>query len=130
MTGIDTNVLVRYLTRDDPEQYGAARRFLHARTPEDPGYINVVVLCELVWTLRAAYGADRVELARTIDLLLTTRQFVVERRDAVRAALRDFVEGQTGFADCLIARLNGEAGCRATATFDRRAAALPGMRLL
>ncbi len=96
MIGLDTNVLVRYITRDDPEQYRAAKAFLESKcTQEEPGYVNVVVLCELVWVLTGAYEADRKDVVRILNQLLRTRQLHIANRDAVRAALR------TCLADCL-----------------------------
>ena len=60
MTGIDTNVLVRYITRDHPEQHAAAKRHLESNcTQETPGYVNVIILCELAWVLTTAYDASQ-----------------------------------------------------------------------
>ena len=123
MTGIDTNVLVRYLTRDHTEQYEAAKQHLEANcTEENPGYINVIVLCELVWVLTRAYDANSEEIVRIVDQILRTRQLHVERRDQVRSALTKHAESGTGFADCLIGELNQHAGVDETVTFDQRAA--------
>ena len=131
MTGLDTNVLVRYLTRDEPEQYQKAKTFLETHcTREQPGYISLIVLCELVWVLKAAYGADREELGRVIEALLLIRQVEIPDRDALWAALQAFRTSQADFADCLIGRLNRQAGCAETVTIDRRAGALEAFRLL
>lgn len=131
MTGIDTNVLVRYLTRDHPEQYEAAKQHLEANcTEENPGYINVIVLCELVWVLTRAYDADSEEIVRIVDQILRTRQLHVERRDQVRSALAEHAESGAGFADCLIGELNQHAGVDETVTFDQRASQLSRWRQL
>lgn len=131
MIGLDTNVLVRYLTRDDPEQYRTAKAFVESTcTKETPGVIGPVVLCELVWVLTGAYDATKADVARIMDQLLRTRQLVVPDRDVVRRALADYREGAADFADCLIGQMNQEAGCAETVTFDRGAAELNAYRML
>jgi len=131
MTGIDTNVLVRYLTRDDPEQYQAAKRFLESNcTREEPGYVNVIVLCELAWVLTSLYDATDEELADIIDQFLRTHQLQIERRDQVRAALEQYKRHPAGFPDCLLGQLNQNAGCEETITFDQDAAAMKAWREL
>ncbi len=129
MTGIDTNVLVRYITRDHAEQYEAAKRHLESNcSQENPGYVNVIVLCELIWVLTTAYDADREDVARVIDQILRTRQLQVQRRDQVRSALEEYTDSTAGFADCLIGCLNRQAGCDRTITFDQAAARLSDWR--
>lgn len=131
MTGIDTNILVRYITHDDPEQYRAARTFLESNcTREEPGSVNVVVLCELAWVLTSAYDATDEELASIIDQLLRTHQLRIERRDQVRSALTQFKREAAGFADCLLGQINREVGCDETVTFDQDAAEMEGWREL
>ncbi|NBC18064.1 MAG: PIN domain-containing protein [Bacteroidetes bacterium] len=127
MIGLDTNVLVRYLTRDDAEQYRRAKTFLESRCTEArPGYVNLVVLSELAWVLKAAYGATREEIARVLEQLLVTKQIKVGHRDAVQAALQAYKTSMADFADCLIGSLNQEARCTGTATFDQWASELDG----
>lgn len=131
MTGIDTNVLVRYVTRDHPEQYRAAKRHLESScTQEEPGYVSVIVLCELAWVLTSAYEAAGEEVARVIDQVLRTRQLQVQRRDQVRAALAQYKSSKADFADCLIGQLCLEAGADETVTFDQDAARLRRWREL
>ncbi len=131
MTGIDTNVLVRYITRDHPEQYKAAKRRLESNcTQEDPGYVNVIVLCELAWVLTTAYDAASEEVARVIDQLLRTRQLQIQCRDQVRSALAEHRGSRAGFPDCLIGHLNREEGAGETVTFDQDAAQMGRWREL
>ena len=123
MIGLDSNVLVRYIVQDDPEQAIAASRLIEGRcTERSPGHVNLVVLVELVWVLTRAYGYGRTDIARVVLQLLRTTELDIEDSDAVWAALRQFETGAADFADYLIARRNGEAGCERTYTFDRRAA--------
>lgn len=123
MIGIDTNVLVRYLVEDDPEQTRLARAYLQRYCNEaTPGYINHAVLIELVWLLGRGYGYAKPLLVATLESLLAAVALAIEERAVVRAALDDFVTGKADFADYLIARKNAAAGCQKTVTFDRKAA--------
>jgi predicted nucleic-acid-binding protein len=129
--GIDTNVLVRYLTDDEPEMVDRAERLLEREcTPDRLGFINLIVLCEVVWVLRAHYRFAREQIAAAIDALLRAPLLAVEHDDLVQRALLDFRTGKVDFADALIGLLNWRAGCEATATFDRKAAGLGTFRLL
>ena len=87
MHGIDTNVLVRFLTRDDAAQFRRVREFLEARFAEgDPVFVSVIVLCETVWVLRSAYRTPRREVAGALERLLGASGLVIEDRDQVAAA--------------------------------------------
>lgn len=120
MTGLDTNVLVRYLTQDDPRQSRAATACIEktARTGQRC-YINAVVLCELVWVLQGAYGYDKREIVRVLEKMLSTVEFSIEDRDLSRRALDDYRSGSGDFADYLIGGRNRHAQCDETVTFDR-----------
>ena len=87
-----------------------------------PGYVNVIVLCELAWVLTTAYDASQEKLARVIDQLLRTRQLQIQRRDQVRSALAEYRDSKAGFPDCLIGQLNWADGAGETVTFDQNAA--------
>lgn len=126
MIGLDTNILVRYVTRDDAAMAARAEQVLRTRcTPAEPGFVNHIVLCELAWVLESAYRYRRAEIAALIDGLCRTVELRVQDADAVRAALADFRAGRADFADCLLGRLNLAHGCTATYTLDRAAATLP-----
>jgi predicted nucleic-acid-binding protein len=126
MIGIDTNVLVRYLVQDDPEQASKATRFItNECSPEDPGFINLIVMCELVWMLETAYGYARESVALALDKILHTAQFKIEEPQEVWSSFRSYGEG-ADFADSLIAAVNRRFGCQRTVTFDRKAASRPG----
>jgi predicted nucleic-acid-binding protein len=132
LIGIDTNVLVRYFTDDEPRQARAARRLIETRlTRAAPGHVNVVTLAEVAWVLQRLYSAGRDEVARVVDSLLTAPNIVVERKALVRRALQAYAgTPASGFSDCLIAQLNGDAGCETTLTFDKRAAKVVGFAWL
>jgi predicted nucleic-acid-binding protein len=131
MKALDTNVLVRYLTRDDPAQERAASRFLEAaRARSEPILVNLIVLCELVWVLGRAYEYSKAEVAAAIEQLLTTEQIVVEEADLAWLALSDFRATKADFADCLIGRKNLRLGSETTVTFDGRLRGLVGFATL
>ena len=121
MTGLDTSVLVRYLTQDDAAQARRANALLaDAAAKGERCFIGKVVLCELAWVLRGAYGFDRVTIASTLERILATAQLAFEDKDVVRRAFEDYRAGKADFADYLIGHSGQAAGCAATATFDRR----------
>lgn len=130
MIGLDTNVLVRYIAQDDPKQSPRANRLIEGLTAEEPGFISVVALVELVWVLAACYHLKRDQLAQAIEGVLRAKEFVVDRAGEVAQALRLFRAGSADFADCLIARTGSSAGCSATFTFDAGAAKSAGMSLV
>ena len=132
MIGLDTTVVVRYLTQDDPRQCRAVNDLFQkaARSEEAAFWLNSVVLAEVVWVLESVYGYARQEIAQALTLLLAVRQLEVERRQIVKWALDAFASGAADFADYFIAALDRYAGCEATLTFDRTAARVPGFSLL
>jgi len=131
MIGIDTNVLVRVVVADDPKQAAVARDFIRDRcTPDDPGFVSNIVLAELAWILAQGYGYSRIEIADTIERIMETVQLQAESPADAASALADFRAGTTDFADCLIGHINHTAECSHTVTFDRKAAKLPGFKLL
>src|SRR5579871_2540557 len=121
MTGIDTKVLVRYLVQDDPEQARKATRLItNECSSEDPGFINRIVLCELVWVLETAYGYAREQVAFALEKILRTAQFEIEDHQEAWSSLREYQNG-ADFADSLIAAVNRGHGCERSVTFDRKA---------
>lgn len=130
MVGLDTNVLVRYLTQDDPAQAARATRLIERQLSEtNPGYVGVVVLAETGWVLQRLYRATPNELHGAIADLLDARQLVVENRAAVARALAAYKAGGVDFADALIAQCAKAAGCDKVVSFDRGAVSA-GMELL
>ncbi len=97
---------------------------------EDPGMLPLVALVEFVWVLGSCYELNRSQIAQAIDGILRTKEFVIERSEQVRQALRIFQGGSADFADCLIERSASHAGCEKIVTFDVAAAKTTGMVLL
>lgn len=131
MTGLDTNVLVRYLTEDDVSQARRAAAWIRTATSRgERCYISPMVLCELAWVLRGAYDVSKSDLLVTLDRILATAQFVVGDKPLVRRAVEAYRTGRADFADYVIGVLHREAGCDSTVTFDRRLRESPDFQLL
>jgi predicted nucleic-acid-binding protein len=125
MIGVDTNVLLRFLLRDDPVQSPQAANFFAQRTAGDPAFVSLVTMVETVWNLRRRVPAE--QLAATIGRLLISEHVVVQASDLVSRALHDAAGAGADLADAVIAHLGIDADCDYTVTFDRKAAGLPGM---
>lgn len=131
MIGLDTNVLVRLLTADDPAQLKAASRLLAAHDGE-PGafFVNDMVLVELVRVLGRLYGFAPAEALTAIASLLESNAFSFEDRDRLSHAVSLCGERACDFADTMRVLKNATAPCEYTATFDKAMRALPGVRVL
>jgi len=127
MLGIDTNVVVRLLVSDDAEQTRRARKLIEqAVSREEPVLVSLPVLIETEWVLRSRYGLNREAVLRVFRAALEARELSFEDEPAFEEALFNWKESTCGFSDCLITAHNRQLGCRATATFDIKAARLPG----
>ena len=131
MIGLDTNVLVRYLAQDDPRQSAVATRYIENRlSPESPGFISTITLCEVAWVLAESYDADRRRIRQVVEGLLATKQLVIERSELVWKALRAWEGVPADLSDALIGQIAAAHGSEKTVTFDRAAARLGGFELL
>jgi predicted nucleic-acid-binding protein len=130
LIAVDTNVIARYVVRDDPAQTARADRLLEYRTADDPAYVSRIALVELVWVLRRGYKYDRETIADVIERILSVHELRVEDHDAAVAALAAYRVSAADYADCLMGLLNRDLGRVTTVTFDGDAAALPEFRAL
>ena len=130
MTGLDTNILVRFFAKDDPLQTPKARAVLSALTTAEPGWVGVATILDLVWVMTSKIGVGREAIAQILAELLTRETILVERAETVDKALQRYRRGRADFADCLIAASARAAGCSRTVTFDRIAARDAGMELI
>lgn len=130
MIGLDTNILVRYLTQDDPVESQRATGIIERRlTEKTPGFISIVAMVETVWVLDRAYGFSNREIAAAVERMLQMDVFVVENEQEIFFAMVAVKKSQGSFADVVIGALGVRAGCSRTLTFDRKAARLPGFEL-
>lgn len=131
MIGIDSNVLIRFLTRDDEKQFEEAKKLLLLECSSDrPGFINTVVLAEMIWVLRRTHKVSRDNIASVVEHLLDLEQLLIDSSDSVRAALVIYRQSKADFSDCLIGLLNKKAGCEKSLTFDIAASRLEYFNLL
>jgi predicted nucleic-acid-binding protein len=130
MIGLDTNIVVRYLTHDDAHQTASAVRVMDSLSPDSPGFLSLIVVAELVWVLEVAYRFKKNEIEQVLETLLRSKELVIERAEIVAQALRKFSAGHADFTDCLIERSGHAAECQYTVTFDQKAASAAGMKLV
>ena len=122
MRAVDTNVLVRLLTRDDPKQAAAADAFV-----ERGAWVSVLVLAEATWVLAAVYDRGAAQVARAVEMLLNHRSLTLQEPQAVAVALETFRRRPAlGFSDCLVVELARKAGHLPLGTFDRDLSKLDG----
>jgi len=127
MLGVDTNVLVRYLTRDDQPQYEKARRLIDREVAKgEPILVSLLVMLETEWVLRSRYEMAKAGVITAFSALLDAADLKIEDEPSVEAAVYSWKDSAADFADCLIEARNRRLGCRATATFDGRALRLAG----
>jgi predicted nucleic-acid-binding protein len=130
MTGLDTNILVRYLTQDDPLQSRKAVEIIERRlSAENPGFVSVVTMAETVWVLDRAYDLSKREIASAIERMLQVEVLIIQHEQEVFAAMIALKQGSSSFSDAIIAELGAQAGCIHTLTFDQKALRFPGFRL-
>jgi predicted nucleic-acid-binding protein len=126
MRAVDTNVLVRLITRDDSRQAASAESFI-----EKGAWVSVLTLAEAMWVLASVYKLDPKSLARALEMLLNHRDLVLQDPEAVAEALELFREKPAlGFSDCLMLQLARKAGHLPLGTFDRRLAKVDGTQKL
>ena len=130
MIGLDTNILVRYITQDDPVQAAAAATILERRlSHQEPGFVSLVVVMELVWVLRSFYAFADDRIAEALRQMLLMPALRIQNERQVFTAFSLFESGAASFSDALIGALGPWAGCSTTLTFDRKAARLPHFQL-
>ncbi|MFB2921800.1 PIN domain-containing protein [Aerosakkonema funiforme] len=131
MKGLDSNVVVRFLVRDDEQQWQIADRYINeALQANEPCLINNIVLCEVVWVLRSRYKLSREKLIETLENILKANIFVFDNREAIEWAIGQMKSGNADFSDYLITRLNQLGGCEETASFDAKLARVESVKLL
>jgi predicted nucleic-acid-binding protein len=123
---VDTNVLVRLVTRDDAKQVAAAERFV-----ERGAWVSHLVLAEATWVLSSVYERDPGEIATAVDMLLNHQHLTLQDPDAVAAAVEHFRRRPVlGFSDCLVLEIARKAGHLPLGTFDRNLAKVDGAEKL
>jgi predicted nucleic-acid-binding protein len=130
MIGLDTNVLVRYITQDDNKQAALVNSLIESLDDASPGFVTLVTVVELSWVLESAYNFTRQQFAEVMQTLMTVDTIKLDRAAVVASAVRVYAGSKADFSDCLIERLSASAGCEQTMTFDKAAAKMTGMVLI
>ncbi|MGD0457156.1 MAG: type II toxin-antitoxin system VapC family toxin [Terriglobia bacterium] len=126
MRAVDTNVLVRLITRDDVRQAASADRWV-----ENGAWVSILALAEATWVLSAVYERGPTEIASAVEMLLNHKELTLQDADVVAAALKRFRERPAlGFSDCLLLQLARKAGHLPLGTFDRELSKLDGAEKL
>ncbi len=131
MVALDTNVILRYLLQDDPKQASRANHiFDRVLSRENPGFITLVTVLEIVWVLRSLLKQTHTEIATHLENLLAADTLEVQNEQQVFEAVFALKRGAGEFEDALIGALNAWAGCPYTLTFDKRALRMPYFQLI
>ena len=118
MIGLDTNIVVRYLTKDDEGQWQKAVDLIGR---SESCFICNIVLCEIVWVLKGKpYKYSQAEIMQTLELMLQSPKFEFENKSIIYQAIASSKQGTADFADYLIGAVNHDNGCIHTFTFDRK----------
>lgn len=118
MIALDTNILVRYLTRDDELQWQKALEIIREN---QPCFVSHIVLCELVWVLKSqAYKFSKAQIINTLEMMLQSSVFELENPSVIYQAIEQTKQGSADFSDYLIGAIAHGAGCIETVTFDRK----------
>jgi predicted nucleic-acid-binding protein len=126
MRAVDTNVLVRLITRDDPKQVAAAEAFA-----ANGAWVSHLALAEATWVLAAVYDLGASEIARAVEMLLNHKDITLQESEVVAGALEHFQRKPAlGFSDCLLLEVARKAGHLPLGTFDRDLGKLHGAERL
>lgn len=126
MLAVDTNILVRLITRDDPAQAASAESYV-----SKGAWVSHLVLAETIWVLESVYDRTSEQLATAIDMLLNHANLSIQDSDVVAAALHHLRKRpMLSFSDCLVLEIARKAGHLPLGTFDRNLAKLDGTEKL
>jgi predicted nucleic-acid-binding protein len=131
MIGIDTNVLVRLIVADSPEQATTARILVEeAEERGEKVFVNRLVLAETLWVLVSQYGTSKADSLAAVETLASHPVLVIEGMEAWRQAVGEAKNSRQQIVDLVVAATNAAKGCSTTFTFDRIAARNPHFKLL
>ena len=132
MIGIDTNILVRYLTNDDEEQCKIVSSLLNQHSGNKGNiYVNNIVLCELIWVLESGYKYSREVIVNAVKALLQTMEFKFDHHELLVLAIMEYAKSEaTDFADILITLSNKKNGCKVSYSFDKALSKLSNVEIL
>jgi predicted nucleic-acid-binding protein len=128
MIGLDTNILVRILVKDDEEQANLVINFIKKNRSQL--VVNSIVFCELIWVLESCYDYSKQDIIDCLVQVLKTKQFLIPEKEIIRQSLDLYKKTKIDFSDALIAYKNKLENCNYTITFDKQAAKADLYKLL
>jgi len=120
--GIDTNILIRYIVQDTDEAKLATAYLEQKCSSENPGFVCLIVLCEIVWVLRKAYKYDKSIVVPILYRLMTTKELEIENTVVAWRAYEEYKNGNADFSDYVIGLVCRRGDAHPVVTFDRKAA--------
>lgn len=121
MIGIDTNVLLRFLTQDDLQQAQIAEDLISKYYHKEKSIlINNIVICEIIWVLEKGYEYSKKQIKDALKSILSTMEFTFENLEILWVSLEEYEKYNTDFSDILIGNLNLSLNCSTTLTFDKK----------
>ena len=131
MAALDTNILIRYLVRDDEKQFLQATKLIRGaiRTGETL-YVPVTVLLEVEWVLRTSFALSKAQVVAAISRLLSASELSIANETAIESALNLYQNHAADFSDCVHIALSHAAGESPLWTFDKAASKVKGAKLL
>jgi predicted nucleic-acid-binding protein len=119
MIGLDTNLLVRFITLDDEIQSKKAKNLiLKYNGITNSFFVNNIILCELIWVLKKGYKYDKKQLVKVLEMLIATKEIAFENRNLISQANNHYQKGKADFSDYLTCEINNKMGCKNTYSFD------------
>ena len=98
MIAVDTNILVRYITNDDPEQSIVASELLNKYIGKEKSIlINNIVLCELIWVLSKGYKYQKIDILKVLKLLVSSVEFAFENHEVTFLAMIEYEQADADF---------------------------------
>ncbi len=131
MIALDTNILVRFLVRDDEKQAQAVyARFKQAEVSREVLFVSALVVLETLWVLESAYEKSRLEILDAFDEMKSMPILEFEKTQAIQRWVDEGRTCNADLSDLLIAMMSQDYGCSGVITFDKKAAKYAFFRLL
>lgn len=121
MIGVDTNILVRFITKDDASQTNLVFKLFEQQKGKSKSiYINTITLCELIWVLDSGYDYAKNQIVSALELLFLADEFKLQHYTSIEEALFLYKTGKADFSDYVSFCINKNSGCLRTYSFDKQ----------
>ncbi len=125
---MDSNIIIRFVTQDEPEPYQQAMELIQASKPQSL-YVSIPVVVECYWVLERLYKLGKPQLIQFLEMLISSRQFYIQHKGSIIKAIKRFEQGRAQFVVALITSLCLDDGCDEVLSFDKNARTV-GMTVL